>query len=246
MVYIFFDKKSTIANTHTITAIVSDAVPIINNQLKNYISQLLKNYCQKTYKKYVHHLKAIFGVQILQIYNLKINTIKEVDLAVIGIFGKYGLVVLLKDKRVITITNEFQKLLDESDRKPNKIWVNKVSEFYQKLMKSRLGGSNIDIHSTLNENMWFVAKRFIRTLKNKIYKYVTATSKNVHIDKLDDLVNEYKNTYHRTIKMKPIDVENNVADPKFKVGCQNIRMYVSCTEEVFVIRKVKKTVRGYM
>ena len=73
-----------------------------------------------------------------------------------------------------------------------------------------------------------VAERFIRTLKNKIDKYMTSASENVYIDKLDDIVHEYNNTYHRTIKMKPVDVKDNTyidfkqevndKDPKFKVG----------------------------
>ena len=79
-----------------------------------------------------------------------------------------------------------------------------------------------------NEGKSVVAERFIRTLKNKIYKYITAILKNVYIDKLDDIVNEYNNTYHRTIKMKPIDVKDdtyidfgkevNDKVPKFKIG----------------------------
>ena len=82
--------------------------------------------------------------------------------------------------------------------------------------------------STHNEGKSVVAERFIRTLKNKIDKYMTSISKNVYIDKSDDIVNEYNNTYHRTIKMKPIDVKENTyigfgkevndKDPKFKVG----------------------------
>ena len=73
-----------------------------------------------------------------------------------------------------------------------------------------------------------VAERFIRTLKTKIYKYMTSVSKNVYIDKLDDIVNEYNNTYHRTIKMKPVDVKDNTyinlrkevndKDPKYIIG----------------------------
>ena len=65
------------------------------------------------------------------------------------------------------------------------------------------------MYSTHNEGKSVVAERFIRTLKNKIYKYMISISKNIHIDKLDDIVNEYTNTYHRTIKMKPIDVKDN-------------------------------------
>ena len=84
------------------------------------------------------------------------------------------------------------------------------------------------MYSTHNEGKCVVAERFIRTIKNKIYKYMTSISKNVYIDKLDDIVDEYNNTYHRRTKMKPIDVKDNTyinigkevndKDPKFKVG----------------------------
>ena len=84
---------------------------------------------------------------------------------------------------------------------------------------------DIEMYSMHNEGELVVAERFIRTLKNKIYKYMTSMSKNVYIDKLDDIVNEYNNTYHRTIKMKPVDVKDNTyidfekevndKDPKF-------------------------------
>ena len=65
------------------------------------------------------------------------------------------------------------------------------------------------MHSTHNEGKSVVAERFIRTLRSKIYKYMTPISKNVYIDKLDDIVNEYNNAHHTTIKMKPIDVKGN-------------------------------------
>ena len=84
------------------------------------------------------------------------------------------------------------------------------------------------MYSIHNEGKSVVAERFFRTLKNKIYKYMTSFSKNVYIDKLDDIVNECNNPYHRTIKMKPVDLKDNTyidlkkevddKDPKFKVG----------------------------
>ena len=77
----------------------------------------------------------------------------------------------LKDKKGITIA--FQKILDESKCKPNKIWVDKRSEFYNKSMKSWLQDNNIEIYSTHNEGISVVAERLIRTLKTKIYKYMT-------------------------------------------------------------------------
>ena len=107
-----------------------------------------------------------------------------------------------------------------------------------------------------------VAERFIRTLKTKIYKYMTSVSKNVYIDKLDDIVGEYNNTYHRTIKMKPVDVNDNTyidfkkeandKDLKFKVGDHaRISKYKNIfakgytpnwSEEIFVITKIKNPV----
>ena len=84
------------------------------------------------------------------------------------------------------------------------------------------------MYSIHNEGKSVVAERYIRTLKNKTYKYMTAISKSVCIDKLDDTVNKYNNTYHRTIKMKPVDIKDNTyinfekevnnKDPIFKVG----------------------------
>ena len=96
------------------------------------------------------------------------------------------------------------------------------------LLKKWLQDNDTVMYSTHNEEKSVVAERCIRTLKNKIYKYMTSISKNVYNDKLDDIVNEYNNTYHRAIKMKPIDFKNNTCinidkevndnDPKFKVG----------------------------
>ena len=84
----------------------------------------------------------------------------------------------------------------------------------------------------MKENL--VPRRLIRTLKSKIYKYITSISKNVYIDKLDDIVDKYNNTYHSAIKMKPVDVkpstyidfdkENNKEDPKFEVS-DNVRIW---------------------
>ena len=128
-------------------------------------------------------------------------------MCVIDIFSKYAWIVPLKDKKSVSIVNAFQKILKESDRKPNKIWVDKGSEFYNNSFKKWLKDNDIEMYSIHNEGKSVVAERFIRTLKTKIYKYMTSVSKNVYIDKLNDIVNEYNNTYHRIIKMKPVDVK---------------------------------------
>ena len=69
--------------------------------------------------------------------------------------------------------------------------------------------NDIEMYSTHNGGKSVVAERFIRTLKNKIYKYMTSISKHVYIDKLEDIVNKYNNTYHRTINMKTVDVKSS-------------------------------------
>ena len=130
-------------------------------------------------------------------------------MCVIDIFSKYAWVVPLKDKKGITFTNAFQKILKESKRKPNKIWADKGSKFYNRMVKKWLKDNNIEMYSIQNKGKSVVAERVLRTLKTKIYRYMTSTSKNVYIDKLDDIVNEYNNTYHRTINMKPVDVKDN-------------------------------------
>ena len=156
----------------------------------------------------------------------------------------------------------FKIKLKESDRRPNKIWVDKESEFYSNSFKKWLRDNDIEMHSTNNEGKSVVAERFIRTLKNKIYKYMTSISKNVYIDKLGDIVDEYNNTYHTSIKMKPVDVKDNTyinfekevndKDPKFKIGdyvriskYRNIfaKGYMpNWSKEIFIISKIKNTV----
>ena len=104
-------------------------------------------------------------------------------LCVVNIFSKYAWILPLKDK--------------------------KGSEFYNISMKSWLQDNNIKMYSAHNEGKSVVAERLIRTLKTKIYRYMTSISKNVYIDKLGDIVNKYINTYHRTSKVKPVDVKDN-------------------------------------
>ena len=81
--------------------------------------------------------------------------------------------------------------MDESNRKPNKVWVDKGSEFYNRSMKSWLVKIDIEMYSTHNEGRSVVVERFVITLKNKIFKYMTSISQNVYIDKLDDIVETY-------------------------------------------------------
>ena len=126
------------------------------------------------------------------------------------------------------------KIFKESERKANKICVDKGCEFYNNSFKKLLKDNDIEMHSIHNEGKLVVSERFIRTSKKEIYKYMTAISKNIYIDKLDDILNEYNNAYHRTIKMKPVDIKDNTyfdfekeindKDPKFKIG-DHVRIF---------------------
>ena len=85
----------------------------------------------------------------------------------------------MKDKKGVSIVNASQKILDKSGRKANKIWVDKGSEFYNNSFKKWLKDNNIEMYLTHNEEKSVIVERFIRTLKAKIYKYMTSISKNV-------------------------------------------------------------------
>ena len=143
-----------------------------------------------------------------------------------------------------------------------KIWVDQVSEFYNNSFKDFLKINNIEMYSTYNEWKSVVAERFIRTLKNKIFKHMTAISKKFYFDVLDDIVEKYNNTVRRTIKMTPIDFRDDSyaeynenfhkKDPKFKV-CDHVSISKyknifakgfapNWSEEVFVVSKIKNTV----
>ena len=146
-------------------------------------------------------------MQSLSKYNKGI----EYLLCVTDLFSKYTWVIPIKDKKGTSIVNAFQKIISESKgrRKPNKIWVDQGSEFYNNSFKDFLKLNNIEMYSTYNEGKSVFAERFIRTLKNRIFKQMTDISKKVYFYVLDVIVNKYINTVHRTIKMKPIDVTDN-------------------------------------
>ena len=252
MVYKFFDSKVSGSGAKLI---------LENKQLANELHKAIIRKFEKR-RVYSTFKDNIWGVDLGDMQLLsKCNKGIRFLLCAIDI-SKYACVVPLKDKKGISIVKAFQSILKQSNSKPNKIWVDKGSEFYNAYFKSWLRDNDIVMYSTHNEGKSVVAERFIRTLKSKIYEYMTSISKNVYIDKLDDIVDEYNNTYHTTIKMKPFDVKdntyintskeiNNNKDPKFKVGDHvRISKYKNIfakgympnwSEEVFVIKKVKNT-----
>ena len=247
MVYKFFDKKSMGSG------IARDSSLILADELHKPVIKKIEK--RKVYSQFKDN---IWGVDLADMQSLsKKNKAIKYLLSAIDLFSKYAFVVSLKDKKGISIVNAFNKIIKQCNRKPKKIWVDQGGEFYNNVFKKRLSDNDIIMYSTYNEGKSVVAERFIRTLKNKLYKHMTAIGKNVYYV-LDDVVNKFNNTKHNTIKMKPIDVKNNKRvyidehnekNSRFKVGdrvriskFKNIfaKAYTpNWSTEIFIVNKIK-------
>ena len=268
MVYKFFDSKvASPDKTSMESRIKKDTTNSSSLKRSSLIlaDELHKPVIRKFNKRKVYSpfKDNIGGVELADIKLLsKQNKDIKYLLCVIDLFSKYAFVVPLKDKKGISVTNRFNKIIKQSGRNSNKIWVDQGSEFYNHVFKRFLSRNNILMYSTYNEGKSVVVERFIRTLKNKLYKHMTAIGKNVYYDVLYDIVNKYNNTKHNTIKMRPKDVvnnnkrvyidEHNEKDSRFKVGdrvriskFENIfaKGYTpNWSREIFIVDKINDTV----
>ena len=258
MVYKFFNSKIAPRNK-----------TISGKGTKEVNKILAEELCKPVFRKfnkrkvYSQFKDNIWGVELADTRLLsKENKGIKYLLCVIDLFSKYAFVVPLKDKKGISITNTLNKIIKPSNRKPNKIWVDQGGEFYNHVFKRWLSNNDIIMYSTFNEGKSAVVERFIRTLKNKLYKHMTAINKNVYYDVSDDVVNEYNNTKNNTIKMKPKDVKNdnnrvyidehNEKSTRFNVD-DRVRISTfknifakgytpNWSREIFVINKISDTV----
>ena len=255
MVYKFFDKKSTGSGIRRNTAKSSSS--ILADELHKPIIRKFNK--RKVYSQFKDNK---WGVDLADMQSLsRKNKGVRYLLCAIDLHSKYAFVIPLKDKKGISIANEFNKIITQSSRKPNRVWVDQRGEFYNNVFEKWLSDNDINMYSTYNEGKSVVAEIFVRTLKNKLYKHMTATGKNVYYDVLDDVGNKYNNTKHSTIKMKPIDVEDNKRvyidehsekDSRFKVGDRvRISRYKNIfakgytpnwSKEIFIVDKIKDTV----
>ena len=259
MVYKFFDKKSTGSGFKKLKNMTKPSSSILADELHKPIIRKFNKI-----KVYSQFKDNIWGVDLADMQSLsRKNKGVKYLLCAIDLLSKYAFVIPLKDKKGISIVNACNKIIKQSNRKPNKIWVDQGGEFYNNVFEKWFSdNNNIIMYSTYNEGKSVVAKRFIRTLKNKLYKHMTATGKKVYYDVLDDLVNKYNNTKHSTIKMKPIDVkdnnervyidEHNDKDSRFKVG-DRVRIYKfknifakgympNWSTEIFIVDKINDMV----
>ena len=211
MVYKFFDSKVAPLDKKTMSgkgnakhtakpsSLERSSLERTKEVNKILAEELLKHVIKKFNKRkvYSQFKDNIWGVDLADMQSLsrKNKGIKYL-LCVIDLYSKYTFVIPLKDKKGISIVNAFDKIIKQSKRKPNKIWVDQGSEFYNHGFKKWLSDNDIIMYSTFNEDKSVIAERFIRTLKNKLYKHMTASDKNVYYDVLDDAVNKSNNTKH--------------------------------------------------
>ena len=172
------------AKPSSLERIVKDSSSILADELHNPV---IKKFNKR--KVYSQFKDNIWGVNLADMQSLsKKNKGIKYLLCTIDLFSKYAFVIPLKDKKGISIVNAFDKIMKQSKRKPNKLWVDQGSEFYNNNFKKWLSDNNTIMYSTYNEGISVVPERFIRTLKNKLHKHMTATAKNVYYDVLDDVV----------------------------------------------------------
>ena len=171
MVYMFFDKKSKGSG---IKNKIKENQQLANELHKPIIRKFKK---RKVYSSFKGN---IWGVDLpnMQLIS-KCNKGIRCFLCAIDLFSKYAWVAPLKDKKGTTIANVFQSILDNSKRKPSKIWADQGSEFYNNHFKKWLKDNNIEMYSTYNKGKSVIAERFVKTLKHKVYKFMTAVGKNV-------------------------------------------------------------------
>ena len=254
MVYKFFNKKSMGSGFKKLKNTTKPSSSILADELHKPIIRKFKK--RKVYSQFKDN---IWGVDLadMQTLSRKNKGIKYL-LYAIDLYSKYAFVIPLENKKGISVTNGFNKIIKQSNRKPHKIWVDQGGEFYNNVFKKWLSDNDIIMYSTYNEGKSVVAERFIRTLKTKLYKHMTSK---VYYDVLDDVVHKYNNTKHSTIKMKPIDVgnnkrvyidEHNEKRSRFKVGdrvriskFKNIfaKGYTppNWSSEIFIVDKVNDT-----
>ena len=184
MVYTFFDKKSTVSGFKKLKNMTKLSFSILADELHKPIIRKFNK--RKVYSQFKDN---IWGVDLADMQSLsrKNKGIKYL-LCVIDLYSKYAFVIPLKDKKGISVVNAFDKIIKQSNRKPNKIWVDLGGEFYNNVFEKWLSDNDINMYSTYNEiSKSVVAERFIRTLKNKFYKHMTATG--------NDFVNNNSHCY---------------------------------------------------
>src|SRR3569832_896277 len=161
-------------------------------------------------KVFVSSIDEQWQIDLADLYNLSMyNDGYKYLLNCIDVFSKYAWSIPLKSKQGTTVVEAFKTILDASGRKPHKIQADAGTAFKNKEFKKFIKDKVIDFLTTNSELKASVVERFNRTLKEKMCRYFTKNITYKYIDVLDDLLKNYNSSYHRTIKMEPINVTAN-------------------------------------
>ena len=243
-------------------------------QWTNELADELHKPVRKKFTKrlvFAKNIDDIWAVDLVEMqpYAKYNNGVKYI-LMIIDVFSKYGWAIPLKTKTGIAVADALKKFFKKQSPPPAMLWSDKGKEFYNKHVAEELRKNNIKLYSTENEEKASVVERWNRTIKTNMWKYFSANNTKKYIDILDQLVDKYNNTYHRSIGCTPTvarqlssyqHVFNNLYAkkvearkqhaPKFQLGDQ-VRIFKkkktfekgftpNWTEELFTISSVKNT-----
>ncbi|MCK5872762.1 MAG: hypothetical protein KAG26_08035, partial [Methylococcales bacterium] len=194
---------------------------------------------------YVKGIDEIWAADLVDMSSFsKFNKETKFLLAVIDIFSKFGWLIPLKNKTGKSVAEAFRVIFKE--RKPQKMWVDKGTEFYNKSVQGM-----IELYSTENEEKSSVVERWNRTMKEKMWKYFSANSTRVYINILDAMVKQYNNTVHSSIKMTPIEASKKKNENKVwrnlypDLGEDKSNPKLSVGDKVRITKKKKTFEKGY-
>ena len=209
-----------------------------------------KNYPRR--RIIVNHIDEIFAADLVEMQKFaKLNKGYRYLITCIDIFSKYSWVIPLKDKKGINVKNALEKIFKQ--RKPKFLWTDKGTEFYNKQVQDLLNEDSIKLYSTNNSEIKSaVVERFNRTFKNMMYKKFTENNNTIFYNILDELVNNYNNKYHSTMKMTPIEGSKKINENEIKniynfektnkLGKFKIGDRVRISSEKIFLKKVMKQI----
>ena len=235
-----------------------------SEQLANELHKPIKRHFKKR-KVYVKNIDEIWAADLVDMQHFaEHNDGYKYLLSVIDVFSKYGWMIPLKQKTGKEVSSAFEKIMKESGRKPEKVWCDKGTEFYNQNVKKLF-----ELYSTENEEKSCVVERFNRTIKTRMFKFFTANNARRYIDVIEKIVEQYNNSKHSTVKMSPINASKKENEsivfhrlnstpqirldlkPKFSIG-DKVRIskkkrtfekgyFPNWTEELFTISTVQHT-----
>ena len=177
------------------------------------------------------HIDEIWGADLVDMQEwAHVNDGYKYILNIIDCFSKYVWSYQIRDKSAKEVESVFREIFE--DRVPKKLWTDQGKEFYNKHLNKLLKEHNVELYSSFGKSKSAIVERFNRTIKEKMWRKFTELQTRRWVDMLDDLVDEYHNTVHRSIGMKPIDVDKSdeydirqklkveagVGKIKFKIG----------------------------